>query len=107
MSQQDSLQEFAVGVEAQGREKIGDRYAEVKVHAGIGSLISATNPVKKTAPERHAAGAYFVSGLSRANFPLAAGAMNFRRKAFTRAPPPSICASPVSSWRCAAVSSAT
>ncbi len=68
-------------------------------------VIAAGSDPKHLRPER--AARYFASGLSNANFPLAAGAMNFFRNAFTRTPAPNSLAREISMSRWLADSSAT
>ena len=68
-------------------------------------VIAAGSDPKHLRTER--AARYFASGLSNANFPLAAGAMNFFRNAFTRTPAPNSLAREISMSRWLADSSAT
>ena len=68
-------------------------------------VIAAGSDPKHLRTER--AARYFASGLSNANFPLAAGAMNFFRNAFTRTSTPNSRAREVSMSRWLADSSAT
>ena len=78
-----------------------NRFTPDLIDSKLRTSINCMFPRRYGAPKRrrHAAVSrtYFASGLSSANFPLAAGAMKRRRNATTRAPKPSIPASAGSS----------